>query len=378
MEDTNALTATPSPPNYDAVLADVARLLETARHQAARSVNAIMTATYWQVGRRIVEQEQGGQARANYGEQLIVRLSQDLAARFGRGFSGRNLRQFRQFYLSWQIRQTVSAESGLDALGALFPLSWSHYVRLMSVQSDDARRFYEEEARRGGWSLRQLSRQIGTQFYERTALSRDKAKVLTEGAKARPADAVSAREEIKDPFVLEFLDLKDEYGEDELEEALVRHLESFLLELGNDFTFVARQKRVRVGNAWYRMDLLLYHRRLRCLVIIDLKTGPFTHADAGQMNLYVNYAAEHLTLPDENRPVGLILCSEPDAAVAHYALGGLPNTILAAEYRLALPDPAQLEAEIARTRRLLDADARRTGTSSGIALSDDNQPEEIT
>ena len=154
--------------------------------------------------------------------------------------------------------------------------------------------------------------------------------------------------------MLEFLGLKDEYSEAELEEALIRHLESFLLELGNGFTFVARQKRIRVGDTWYRMDLLLYHRRLRCLVIVDLKIGAFDHADAGQMNLYVNYAAEHLTEPGENRPLGLILCSEPNAAVARYALGGMDNAIFPVEYRRILPDPAQLEAELARTRRLLE------------------------
>ena len=149
--------------------------------------------------------------------------------------------------------------------------------------------------------------------------------------------------------------MKDEYSERDLEEALIRHLETFLLELGPDFTFVARQKRLHVGDTWYRIDLLLYHRRLRCLVIIDLKIGAFDPADAGQMNLYVNYAAEHLTLPEENRPIGLILCSEPNAAAVHYALGGLDNPIFSAEYRVALPDPAELEAELARARRLLES-----------------------
>ena len=243
----------------------------------------------------------------------------------------------------------MSAKSDHD-----FPLSWSHYVRLLSVRTEEARRFYEEEARHGGWSLRQLSRQIGSQFYERTAVSRHRAAMLTQGATAKPEDAVSAEAEVKDPFVLEFLGLKDEYSEQDLEEALIRHLETFLLELGPDFTFVARQKRLRVGDSWYRIDLLLYHRRLRCLVIVDLKIGALDPADAGQMNLYVNYAAEHLTLPDENRPIGLILCSEPNAAVAHYTLGGLDNRIFTAEYRLVLPDTANLEAELARTRRRLE------------------------
>ncbi len=257
----------------------------------------------------------------------------------------------RLFYRAWPISQTASAKFGEDIQ---FLLPWSHYVKLLSVQSDEARSFYETEALRGGWSGRQLDRQINTQFYERTALSRNKAAMMTKGAIAKPEDAVTAEGEIKDPFVLEFLGLRDEYSEHDLEEALIRHLESFLLELGPDFTFVARQKRLRVGDSWFRMDLLLYHRRLRCLVIIDLKIGEFSPADAGQMNLYVNYAAEHLTLEGENRPIGLILCSKPNAAVAHYTLEGLGNNILAGEYRLVLPDPARLEAELARTRRLLE------------------------
>jgi predicted nuclease of restriction endonuclease-like (RecB) superfamily len=247
----------------------------------------------------------------------------------------------------------------LEALCHAFSLSWSHYVRLLSLENADARKFYEIESLRGGWSVRQLDRQIGTLFYERTALSKNKAKLLTEGAKARPEDTVSVEEEIKNPYVLEFLNLRDDYAENDLEEALVRHLEAFLLELGNGFTFVARQKRIRVGKEWYRIDLLLFHRRLRCLVIIDLKIGRLTHADAGQMNLYVNYAAEHLTVPGENPPVGLVLCSEHDDAVAHYSMGNLRNKIMATQYKLNLPDERLLEREIAKTRRLLESPARR-------------------
>ena len=177
--------------------------------------------------------------------------------------------------------------------------------------------------------------------------------MLRKGAKPLPADAVSPEEEIKDPLVLEFLGLKDEYSETELEDALIRHLESFLLELGGDFTFVGRQRRLRIGNAWYRIDLLFFHRRLRCLVIIDLKLGMFTHADAGQMHLYLNYAREHWTHEHENPPVGLILCSQKDEAVAHYALDGLPNKVLAAQYKMALPDEQVLIAELKRTQNML-------------------------
>lgn len=371
---------------YTDFASDITILLDEARRQAVRSVNAIITATYWEIGRRIVEFEQRGKQRAKYGEELLARLSLDLTVRFGRGFGVDNLQRMRVFFQAYPPQeiyatvsrksvpqpigqtssgksQALSAKSLGDYLATLthaFPLSWSHYVRLLSVKTPEARRFYETEALHGGWSVRQLDRQVSTMFYERTALSKDKAAMLSKGAKPKPEDLITAQEEIKNPYVLEFLGLKDEYAESDLEDALIRHLESFLLELGNDFTFVARQKRIRVGDTWYRMDLLLYHRRLRSLVIIDLKVGKFTHADAGQMNLYVNYAWEHLTLPDENPPIGLILCSEPDAAVAHYALGNMTNKVMAAEYRLALPDPRQLEEEIQKTRRLLQSPARRT------------------
>ncbi len=201
--------------------------------------------------------------------------------------------------------------------------------------------------------VRQLRRQINSQFYERTALSRNKAAMLLKGQKALPEDRVSPEEEIKDPLVLEFLGLKDEYSESDLEEALIRHLEAFLLELGGDFCFVGRQKRLRVGDEWYRVDLVFFHRRLRCLVIIDLKLGGFTHADAGQMHLYLNYAREHWVKEGENPPVGLILCARKDEAVARYALEGLPDKVMASEYRTALPDEKELAAEIGRTRDLL-------------------------
>lgn len=361
------------PRSYDELLSGVVELLEQARKTSVRSVNAVMTATYWEVGRRIVEYEQGGKKRAEYGVALLKRLSVDLAGRFGRGFSERNLEQMRLFYLGWPISQTVSAKSqalpmlhrqdkksqtlSADSLPLIrrFPLPWSHYVCLLSVGKPEARAFYEAEALRGGWSVRQLNRQISSLFYERTLLSRNKAAMLKKGTRAKPNDKPTPEEEIKDPLVLEFLGLKDEYSESTLEEALIHHLEHFLLELGSDFTFVARQKRLRVGDEWYRIDLLFYHRRLRCLVIIDLKIGKFTHADAGQMNLYLNYAREHWTHFDENPPVGLILCAQGDRAVAHYALGNLHNKVLAAEYRTILPDERELVEELKRTRLALDS-----------------------
>ena len=389
--------------DYDGLLGEVVVLLETARRTAARAVNAVMTATYWEIGRRIVEVEQRGRERAAYGSLLIERLAADLSKQFGRGFSQRNLEQMRLFYLGWPIAQTVSAqfeeeisptvsaksagqtglirqtpavESGvgraqtssaesppekpqtpsgklqtvsaksqatppvglvtISDLAARFPLPWSHYVRLLAVKDENARRFYEQEALRGGWSIRQLDRQIGSQFYERTLLSRNKAAMLRKGSVPQPGDFLTPEEEIKDPLVLEFLNLKDEYSEHDLEEALIRKLEDFLLELGGDFAFMGRQKRLRIGDEWYRIDLLFFHRRLRCLVVIDLKIGKFTHADSGQMHLYLNYAREHWTHEGENPPVGLILCAQKDEPVAHYALEGLASTVMAAEYRLAL------------------------------------------
>lgn len=359
---TLALTAMPpakpaSASNYEGLVAELSRLLEDARRVSARAVNTVMTATYWEFGRRIVEFEQGGARRAAYGEALLERLADDLTARFGRGFSLRNLRNFRTFYVEWPIRQTVSAESSPSAPRS-FPLPWSHYVRLLAVKDARARTFYETEALRGGWSERQLDRQIATLFYERTALSRDKTAMLTKGAKPRPEDQVSAEDEVKDPLVLEFLNLKDEYSESDLEEALLRHLEKFLLELGGHFAFVGRQRRLRIGEEWYRVDLLFFHRKLRALVVIDLKIGKLTHADAGQMHLYLNYAREHWMQEGENPPVGLILCSKPDDALAKYALEGLPNKVLAREYKLALPEEKALAEELERTRLMIERKAR--------------------
>lgn len=393
-------------PRYPGLLNDLSGLLESARRASARAVNALMTATYWEIGHRIVEFEQGGKKRAEYGAELLEKLAADLTRRFGRGFSRSNLQRFREFYLRFpveEIRSTVSSESPdpgtaeivqtlsaksprqtrraessqhaseirstassnsespsrilrLAVVAKAFPLPWSHYVRLIGkTRSPEALVFYHAEALRGGWSVRQLDRQIASQFYERTALSKNKAAMLTRGAKPEPGDALSADEEVRDPLVLEFLGLKDEYSENDMEEALIRHLESFLLELGGEFAFIGRQRRLRIGDEWYRVDLVFFHRALRCLVVIDLKVGKFTHADAGQMHLYLNYACEHWMQPGENPPVGLILCSEKNDAVARYALEGLPSKVLARGYRLALPNEKHLAAEIEKTRKRLEA-----------------------
>lgn len=362
-----------TPNNYDTIHAGIVGLLENARRLAARNVNALMTASYWEIGRRIVEAEQGGQERAEYGERLIRRLAEDLSARFGRGFGVVNLSQMRRFYLAWPPEQifqtpseksytdklqTLSAISAAPELGALsqhFALPWSAYVRLLAVKNEQARAFYETEALRCGWSVRQLDRQINSQFYERIALSHNKVAMLEKAGQVEPSDNLTPEAAIKDPFVLEFLNLKDEYSESDLEDALIQHLADFLLELGDDFAFVGRQRRLRLDDTWFRVDLLFFHRLLKCLVVIDLKIGKFSYTDAGQMHLYLNYAREHWMKRGENPPIGLILCTAKGAAEAHYALDNLPNKVLAAEYRTALPDENMLAEELERSRRELEA-----------------------
>jgi predicted nuclease of restriction endonuclease-like (RecB) superfamily len=246
------------------------------------------------------------------------------------------------------LQPIIPMQFPLDA----FPLPWSHYVRLMSVKDDFAGWFYEAEAIQGGWSVRQLDRQIGTQFYERTALSRNKEAMILKGRQPRPEDAVTLEEAMRDPYLLEFLNLKDEYSETDLEEAILQHLQEFLLEMGDAFAFVARQKRIRIGDTWYRMDLVLFHRDLQCLVILDLKIGAFSHADAGQMNLYLNYATKNMKRPWEAEPE-----TDPvqrkERCLVEYAMGGIQAKVFASKYLTALPKPETLRQEIIKTQQAL-------------------------
>jgi hypothetical protein len=370
--------------DYDSVLSGVVELLDMARRASARVVNTLMTATYWEIGRRIVEHEQAGQKRAGYGEEVVIRFSKDLTQRFGRGFGPAQVAAMRQFHLTFPLpdnfqsvigkseilqsvigKSTAGAVERLSPVAHALPLPWTHYVRLLRVRNSHAREFYAREALAGGWSVRQLDRQINSQFYERTALSKNKKVMLVKGEKPLAGDAISADEEIRNPLVLEFLNLKDEYSENDLEEALIRHLENFLLELGNEFAFVGRQKRVRIGHKWFRVDLVFFHRRLRCLVIIDLKIAELVHTDIGQMNLYCNFAREHWMQPGENPPVGLILCAGKDDALARYAMEGLHNKMLVREYLTALPKESALAAEVGRTRELLERDAEQRRMARG-------------
>jgi predicted nuclease of restriction endonuclease-like (RecB) superfamily len=364
--------------NYSDLITDLTSLIEQGRKAAARYVNTALVATYWLMGRRIVEYEQRGKERAEYGEKLLRKISADLTTRFGKGFIERNLEHMRQFYLTYrEISNTVCAKliertgvkshpvrakslpifqppSGIfEMLSQKFPLSWSHYRLLMRLEELFQREFYEVECIRGNWSVRQLDRQIQSMLYERTALSKRKLSVIAK-AHEKPI-TLKPEDEIKDPYILEFLGLKDEYSESQLEEALIKYLEHFLLELGIGFAFVARQKRITLEGSHYRLDLLLYHRILRCLVAIDLKIGEFTHADAGQMNLYLNYLKDKEKLHGENDPVGIILCTDKKRTVVEYALGGMSNKIFASKYRLQLPDPEVLKTEVEHERhRLLE------------------------
>lgn len=363
--------------NYSKLITDLASLIEQGRKTAVRYVNTALVATYWFMGRRIVEYEQKGKERAKYGEALLKKISTDLTPRFGKGFTERNLDYMRQFYIIYPdnshtpcaklpedraIRKpyTVGAKlipilkgvSGIsEALMRKFPLSWSHYRLLMRIDEPFKREFYEVECIRGNWSVRQLDRQIQSMLYERTALSKRKLAVIAK-AHEKPI-TLKPEDEIKDPYILEFLGLKDEYSESQLEEALIKHLEYFLLELGTGFTFVARQKRITLEGTHYRLDLLFYHRVLKCLIVIDLKIGEFTHADAGQMNLYLNYLKDKEKLPEENDPVGIILCSDKKKTVVEYALGGMNNKIFTSKYRLQLPEPEVLKSELEHERQRL-------------------------
>lgn len=311
-------------------------LIKSGRQQAVQQVNTTMTKTYFEIGRQIVEQEQAGEARAEYAKELMKKLSDRLQKEFGKGFSFRNLNLMRQFYLSYKdrIMQTVSAQ---------LELSWSHYCFLIRIKNENERNFYEIETAENRWSLRELKRQFDTGLYERLALSKDKdgvKQLSTQGQIIEnPVDA------IKDPYILEFLNLddKNKYSEADLETAIIDKLQDFLLELGKGFTFVARQKRISFSEKHFRIDLVFYNRILQCFVLIDLKIGELTHRDLGQMQMYVNYYDREMRLPQENKTIGLVLCKLKDNAIVEYTLPENNQQIFAGQYLTVLPDKEELK-----------------------------------
>ncbi|MBV6483918.1 MAG: putative nuclease YhcG [Flavobacteriales bacterium] len=321
-------------------------LLHSARQQIVRNVNFIMVQTYFEIGRMIIEEEQNGKERADYGKSLLKELSKVLTKEFGKGFSITNIQQMRNFYLVYQKQQTVSANSVKviqQTVSANFQLSWSHYLKLMRIDDENERKFYEIEAEKNNWSVRELDRQYDSALYTRLALSRDKDEVkkLSENGLIleKPKDA------IKDPYILEFIGLpeKSAYSESDLEQGIIDKLEHFLLELGTGFTFVARQKRISFDDKHFRIDLVFYNRILKCFVLIDLKIGELKHQDIGQMQMYVNYYDREIRLDDENKTIGIVLCQNKSEAVVEYTLPENNEQIFASKYKTVLPSKEELK-----------------------------------
>lgn len=323
---------------YQTLLDNIGSLLERARQKAYAAVNQVLVETYWGIGKQIIEYEQDGQVRAEYGVGQLRNLSQDLMGRHGKGFSVDNLENMRRFYLAYPKSETLSRK-----------LSWSHYLELLKVKEALARSFYEKQGIKEGWSLRELRRQINSLLFERIALSKDKEGVLELSQQGqiieKPEDA------IKDPYVLEFLGLEEfpKYSETEVEERIISKLKDFLLELGRDFLFVERQKRITVGNRHYHIDLVFYHRILKCFVLVDVKVGELTHADTGQMDFYLSYYKKEEMKEGENEPIGLILCASKNHEFAQYVLAEKKN-MFASEYKVRLPSETMLKQQL---RRLL-------------------------
>ncbi len=323
----------PAGDEYARLLTDLRTIIAAGRQQAVNAVNAALVQTYWRIGERIVQEEQGGQVRAGYGEQVLVRLGQMLRQEFGRGFDYTNLTNMRQFYLTYP---------NLDAVRQ--GLGWTHYRTLMRLP-DVQREFYAGLAIRGRWSSRQLDKEIQSMLFERAALSRKPGDLAATLPPQQPT-ALPYQSAFKDPYILDFLDLADTYSEKDLETALVRNIEQFLLELGTDFAFVARQRRLSIDGDDYYIDLVFYHRALRCLVLVDLKLGAFVPADAAQMQLYLEWTRRHDTREGEGDPLGLVLCGSRNEQVVELLLSSQTTQMHVAQY-LLLDDVAAIKAHLA-------------------------------
>ena len=330
---------------------DIYKLLEDARKNVKKAVNLAMVYSYFEVGRKIVEEEQNGENRAQYGQYIVKELSEYLTKNFGKGFSVTNLKQMRQFYCVYsqdQIGQTLSDQFKnlpTASTGRKFFLSWSHYLKLMRIENVDERHFYEIEAVKNNWSLSELNRQFDSALYERLALSKDKDKILQLSKDGQLIETSS--DIIKDPYVLEFLGLeeKSEYSENDLETHLIDNLQKFLLELGAGYTFVARQKRFTFNEDHFRVDLVFYNRLMRCFVLFDLKIGKLKHQDLGQMQMYVNYYDRYEKQEDENPTIGVLLCQDKDDSLVELTLPEDAN-IFASKYQLYLPDKKVLQSKL--------------------------------
>ena len=323
--------------DYQSLISSISQALRDGRAGAARAVNSAILTTYWQIGRFIVEYEQGGQEKADYGSELLKHLSRDLTERHGAGFSKSNVFAMRRLYLLYPKFQTLSGK-----------LTWSHYVELLKIEDPLERGFYERQCESENWGVRELKRQMKSMLFHRLAMSSDKHEVLR---LAQEGKIIERPEDIlREPYVFEFTGLPQlpVYKEGDLEEALVNNLSQFLLELGKGFAYIGRQQRMIIGGRTYKVDLVFYHRILKCFVLIDLKRGEIQHEDIGQMNFYLNYYREEMNTDGDTEPIGIILGTYQDRLVMQYALHGISNQVFVSRYQLYLPDREQLEAEFAR------------------------------
>ncbi len=324
-------------------ISEIRRIIDEARTNAVRSVDFCRVMMYWNIGRRIFEEEQQGKDRAEYGTYLIKNLAENLEPEYGSGFSYRQLAFCRQFYLAYPIVNALRSQ-----------LNWTQYRMLIQIQDPDKREYYELEAVNNCWTGRELERQINSLLYERLLLSNDKESILAVARKQRIPE--SPTEIIKEPVVLEFLGLEKQahYYETDLESALIGHLQKFMLEMGNGFAFVARQKRILIEDDEFFVDLVFYNRLLRCFVLIELKTGKLTHQDIGQLQMYVNYYDRNEKLPDENSTIGILLCTSKNDTVVKMSLPENNSTIMAAQYTLYLPTEEQLKKEIEEVKNIIE------------------------
>lgn len=311
----------------------VKQLIKSAQIGVAKSVNTIMVQTYFEIGKQIVEHEQEGKDYSNYGEYILETLSSELSDEFGKGFSKRKLELIRKFYLKYKIAKTVFSQS----------IGWSHYLHLMRIENEEERRFYEIEVEKNNWSVRELDRQINTSLYQRLSISKDKKGLQQLAEKGQIIEKAS--DLIKDPYILEFLNLPESnrYSETELEEEIINKLEHFLLELGKGFTFVGRQVRFTFDEEHFRVDLVFYNRLLKCFVLIDLKIGKLKHQDLGQMQMYVNYYDRFVKLDDEHKTIGIILCKDKKDTMVEITLPEGNEQIFASKYELILPSKTELK-----------------------------------
>lgn len=332
-------------PEYQSLIGQIGELLTNGRSQAAKVVNTILVQTYWQIGRHIVEFEQGGKDKSEYGSELLDRISKDLTLSFGKGFSRSNLFQIRQFYIKFQKIQTLSGQLAINE-NLSHKLSWSHYIEIIKAENELEIDFYYKQCENENWSVRELKRQMKSMLFHRLALSKDKEGVLELSQKG--IEVQKAEDIIKDPFVLQFLNIPQQaqYIESELEEKLIKNLQSFLLELGKGFAFIGRQYKISIGSRHFFVDLVFYHRILKCFVLIDLKRGEIDYQDIGQMNLYLNYFKKEENTEGDNEPIGILLGAYKDHVLMEYATENISNQLFVSKYQLYLPEKEKLEAEL--------------------------------